>query len=190
MAISRRKFLGTALGAGASGLIVNATTASAAAPDLLVLENDHLFVAIDRETGCIAKLESKDQAWKMQGAGMRLHVPAPEHRFHYLTERHTGKPRIESDGTHATITWTGFESDRMGKLDIEVKETVRLDGAGVHFSYEIRNGSQAVIESYTYPRLKGLKPPAGDKNLRQVAWNYSGMSSPSIWPTFGSFVEI
>ncbi len=124
MNLSRRKFLGTALTASASGLIVNATTASAAAttPDLLVLENDRLTVAIDRETGCVAKLESKDQAWKMQGAGMRLHVPAPEHRFHYLTERHAGKPRIESDGTHATITWAGFESDRMGKLDIEVKE--------------------------------------------------------------------
>ncbi len=89
MTLSRRKFLGTALTAGASGLMVNAATASAAisTPDLLVLENEYLTVAIDRETGCIAKLESKDQAWKMQGAGMRLHVPAPEHRFHYLTER-------------------------------------------------------------------------------------------------------
>ncbi len=86
MPLSRRKFLGTALTAGASGLIVNAATpsATAAPPDFLVLENDRLTVAIDRETGCIARLESKDQAWKMQGAGMRLHVPAPEHRFHYL----------------------------------------------------------------------------------------------------------
>jgi hypothetical protein len=188
MAISRRKFLGSALTAGASGLIANATTARAAAPDLLMLESEHLTVAIDRETGCVAKLESKDQAWKMQGAGMRLHVPAPEHRFHYLTERHAGKPRIEADGTGAIITWTGFESDRMGKLDIEVKETVRLEGAAVHFSYEIRNGSPAVIESYTYPRLKGLKPPDGDKNMRQVAWNYSGMGSSSLWPTFGNEV--
>ena len=136
----------------------------------------------------MAKLESKDQAWKMQGAGMRLHVPAPEHRFHYLNERHAGTPRIESDGAQATITWAGFESDRMGKLDIEVKQSVRLEGAGVHFSYEIRNGSQAVIESYTYPRLKGLKPPAGDKNMRQVAWDYSGMGSSSLWPSFGNQV--
>jgi hypothetical protein len=190
MTISRRNFLGTALTAGASGLIVNAATASAAVttPDLLVLENDHLLVTINRETGCVDKLESKDHAWKMQGAGMRLHVPAPEHRFHYLTERQAGKPRIESDGTHATIIWNGFESDRMGKLDIEVKELVRLDGASVHFSYEIRNGSQAVIESYTYPRLKGLKPPSGDKHMRQVAWNYSGMGSNTLWPTFGNEV--
>ena len=190
MTLSRRKFLGTALTAGASGLIVNAASASAAAPapDLLVLENDHWLLAIDRETGCVARLESKDQAWKMQGAGMRLHVPAPEHRFHYLTERHAGRPRMEPDGAHATMTWSGFESERMGKLDIEVKETVRLEGAGVHFSYEIRNGSQAVIESYTYPRLKGLKPPAGDKHMRQAAWSYSGMGSSSLWPTFGSQV--
>jgi hypothetical protein len=190
MTLSRRKFLGTALTAGASGLIVNAAPASAAAPtpDLLVLESDHWLVAIDRETGCVAKLESKDQAWKMQGAGMRLHVPAPEHRFHYLTERHAEKPRIESDSAHAAMTWTGFESDRLGKLDLEVRESVRLEGAGVHFSYEIRNGSQAVIESYTYPRLKGLKPPAGEKHMRQVAWNYGGMGSASLWPTFGSQV--
>jgi hypothetical protein len=133
-------------------------------------------------------LESKDHAWKLQGAGLRLHVPAPEHRFHYLTERNSGTPRIESGVAHAAITWTGFQSDRMGSLDIEVKESVRLEGAAVHFSYEIRNGSQAVIESYTYPRLRGLKPPAGDKKMRQAAWSYSGMGSSGLWPAFGNQV--
>ena len=156
MDLSRRKFLGTALSAGASGLMVNVTSPSAAAapPDLLILENEHLIVAINRETGCVDRLESKEQAWKLQGGGLRLHVPAPDHRFHYLTEHHASKPLIESDATHATITWASFKSDRMGTLDIEVKESVRLEGAGVHFSYEIRNGSPAVIESYTYPRLR------------------------------------
>ncbi|MGD0729724.1 MAG: DUF6259 domain-containing protein [Terracidiphilus sp.] len=190
MTLSRRKFLGTAFGAGATGLMANAAAASTAAgsPDLLVLENDHALVAIDRETGCVDRLESKDQAWKMRGAGMRLHVPAPEHRFHYLTEHSTAKPRIESDGAHATITWSGFDSPRMGKLDIEVTETVRLEGAGVHFSYEVRNGSQATIESYSYPRLKGLRPPSDDKKMRQVSWSYSGMGSRSLWPGFGNEV--
>jgi hypothetical protein len=190
MPFSRRKFLGTALTAGASGLIAHAAAPAAAenAPDLLVLEDDRMIVAIDRHTGCIDKLESKDGAWKLRGAGMRLHVPAPEHRFHYLTERHAAKPVIESDTNHATITWTGFESDRMGKLDIEVKESVQLAGGGVHFSYQIRNGSPAVIESYTYPRLAGLKPPAGDKRMSQAAWSYSGMGSDSLWPTFGNQV--
>lgn len=190
MKSSRRKFLGTALTAGASGLFVHATTLTAteAAPDLLVLENDSLHVTIDRLTGCVDRLESKDHAWTLRGAGMRLHVPAPDHRFHYLSERDAGRPRIESDGGRATITWTGIESDRMGKLDIEVKQSVRLDGAGVQFSYMIRNGSRAVIESYTYPRLKGLRPPGGDKDMRQVAWSYSGMGSDSLWPAFGNEV--
>ena len=190
MALSRRKFLGVALTAGASGLMVNAAApgAVAAAPDLLLLENDHWLVAINRETGCVDTLESKDQAWKLQGAGLRLHVPAPEHRFHYLTEHHAPKPRIESGSSDVAITWSGFESDRMGKLDIEVKESIRLEAAGVHFSYQIRNGSSAVIESYTYPRLKGLKPPAGDKRMQQVAWGYSGMGSSSLWPSFGNQV--
>jgi hypothetical protein len=189
MDLSRRKFLGTALTAGASGLIANASSPSAAAaPEFLVLESDHLIVAINRETGCVDRLESKDHAWKLQGGGLRLHVPAPDHRFHYLTEHHAGKPQIESDATHATITWAAFKSDRMGMLDIQVKESIQLEGAGVHFSYEIRNGSQAVIESYAYPRLRGLKPPGDDKKMRQVAWNYSGMSSISLWPSFGNEV--
>ena len=190
MAFSRRDFVRNALTAGASGLIVNTTgpSAMAAAPDVLTLQNDHLLVVIDSETGCVEKLESRDQAWKLQGGGLRLHVPAPEHRFHYLTERNAGKPRVESDSTHATIAWAGFESDRMGKLEIEVRESVQLVGPGVHFSYEIRNGSRAVIESYTYPRLKGLKPPSGDKRMRQAAWNYSGMGSTSLWPFFGNEV--
>ena len=180
MTYSRRKFLGTALTAGASGLIAHASTQTAATePDLLRLESDSLLVSIDRQSGCIHRIDSKDSAWKLQEAGMRLHVPAPDHRFHFLTEKQAGAPRIESDGSQATITWAGFESDRLGKLAIEVRQSVRLVGSGVHFSYEIRNGSSAVIESYTYPRLKGLKPPGGDKAMRQVAAAYSGMGSSS-----------
>lgn len=190
MELSRRKFLGTALTATASGLVAHAspTRTGETAPDLLRLENDRMFVAIDRRTGCIVRLESKDNAWKLQGAGMRLHVPAPEHRFHYLTEHHAASPRIEVDGNEATITWTGFESDRMGKLDIEVKQSIRLAASGVQFNYQIRNGSQAVIESYTYPRMRGLRPPAGNKRVEQTAWGYSGMSSRSLWPSFGNEV--
>lgn len=190
MTISRRQFVATTLTIGASGFIADAKvpSAAAAAPDLLVLENDSLLVAIDRATGCVDRLESKDQAWKLRGAGMRLHVPAPEHRFHFLTERQAGKPHIESDGKQATITWVGFESGRMGKLNIEVRESVRLDGAGAHFGCEIHNNSQAVIESYTYPRLTGLKPPNGDKHMQQAAWSYSGMYSANLWPSFGNEV--
>ncbi len=190
MTLSRRRFFGVALTAGTSALISNTAQAQAGATseDMLLLENGSVLVAIERSTGCVARLESKDGAWKMEGAGMRLHVPAPEHRFHFLTEAHTGSPRIESHGDRATITWNGFTSARMGKLDIEVHQTVSLAGAGVHFSYAIRNGSRATIESYTYPRLKGLKPPGGDANMRQAGWNYSGMSSQSLWPTFGNYV--
>jgi hypothetical protein len=186
MTVSRRKFLGAALTAGAAGLI--ATPSRAEPAPQLILENDRMLVSIDRQTGCVTRIESKDQAWKLEGAGLRLHVPAPDHRFHYLTERHAAQPRIEADATQATITWAGFTSERMGKLDIEVKQTVRLVGAGVQFSYQIRNGSQAVIESYTYPRLRGLKPPAGDKHLDQAAWNYSGMGTSNLWPIFGNQV--
>ena len=110
MTLSRRKFLGGVLTASASGLIVNAATPSAvaAASDLLLLENEYLLVAIDRETGCVAKIESRDQSWKLEGAGLRLHVPAPEHRFHYLTERHASKPQIESDGNLAALSPSRF----------------------------------------------------------------------------------
>jgi len=187
MPFSRRKFLGTALTASASGLIAP-TAAPSTTPDLLILSSPSLLVAIDRNTGCLHRLESKDGAWRLQGAGLRLHVPAPDHRFHYLNESHSAKPRIESDNQLATITWSGFLSPRMGKLDIEVQQTIRLEGVAVQFTYKIRNSSPAVIESYAYPRLAGLKPPAGDKTLQQAAWNYSGMGTAPLWPTFGNEV--
>jgi hypothetical protein len=190
MSVSRRSFLSAALTAGASSLVASGTSlrARAAEPDVVTLENESLLVTVDRATGCVHTLESKDGAWKIQGAGMRLHVPAPDHRFHFLTEAHTSRPQIDADKNGTAITWKSFESARMGKLDIEVKETIRLSGAGVYFAYEIHNGSGSVIESYTYPRLKGIRPPAGDSKMRQSGWGYSGMNSMSLWPTFGNAV--
>src|ERR1700722_19772016 len=147
MAVSRRKFIGTALGAGATGLIATpgASLAARAAYNLLTIENESWRVGIDRATGCITSLESREQGWMLRGAGLRLHVPAPEHRFHYLSEHHAESPHIEVEGNHAAIAWEGFNSERMGKLDIEVKQSIRLEGAAIHFGYEIRNGSDAVI---------------------------------------------
>jgi hypothetical protein len=190
MTVSRRQFLGAALAAGATELIASPAPARAAgaSADLVTLHNEFLLVTIDRLTGCVRQLESKDGAWKMQGAGMRMHVPAPDYRFHYLTEAQTGKPQVETDGNQAAIIWSGFTSDRMGQLDIEVREVVRLVEKGVHFRYTIRNRSRATIESYTYPRLKGLRPPSGDANMVQAGWSYSGMGQQHLWPTFGNYV--
>ena len=186
MSTSRREFLGSALAASASGLVANAArpAAATAAAGRLVLENEGLLVVIDRETGCVEKLESKDGAWKMRGGGMRLHVPALEHRYNFVTEGNTGRPAIDLDGNQATMTWRGFENERLGKLDIEVKESIRLTGARVEFNYEIHNNSQAVIESYTYPRLKSLRPPAGEHHMHQLSWGYSSMESVRMWPNF------
>ena len=58
----------------------------------------------------------------------------------------------------------------------------------VQFNYKIRNGSRYPLESYTYPRLSGLRPPKGNSSLRQVAGLYSGMASNDLWPRFGSEV--
>ena len=99
ISFSRRKFLGTSLTAGAAGLLGNIASPSSAdtSPDMVILQNDQIRVSILSESGCVQELATKDGAWKLQGAGLRLHVPAPDHRFHYLSERSTNKPLIEAD---------------------------------------------------------------------------------------------
>lgn len=190
MRFSRRKFLGATLAAGAAELIGSRARGdvSSTGRSLLALENEQVLVRIDRATGCVEKLECKDGTWSMQGAGMRLHVPAPEHRFHFLTENNFGQPKIAVDERQATVTWNGFKSPRMGQLDIKVKQSIRLIGPRVEFSYEIRNGSTATIESYTYPRLKGLLPPKGDRIMNEVTWGYSSMNTFRLWPNFDNNV--
>ena len=190
MTISRRQFLGTALTASASGLLLNTAepTMSAETSDRVSITNDHLLIEVNCATGCLNRFESKHHGWTLKGAGMRLHVPAPNHRYHFLNEKSTGRPVIESNGNDLAITWHGFQSERLGLLDIEIKQSIRLEKAGVHFNYNIRNGSGHEIESYTFPRLAGLFPPGGDKSLQQAAWGYSGMHSSSMWPTFSNEV--
>lgn len=186
MPISRREFLGTALVVSASGFAAGGTSPAAAAATTgrHVLENEDLLVAIDQETGCVERIESKDGAWKLRGGGMRLHVPAPERRYNFVTEKDASRPAIDLEDDQAAITWREFENKRLGKLDIEVKEWVRLTGKRVEFRYEIRNHSHAVIESYTYPRLRSLRPPAGEHHMNQLSWGYSSMDSVRMWPEF------
>lgn len=107
MSILRRKFLGSALTASAAaGVLLHAGEEPAVAetPNLLAIENDDLAIAIDRRTGCLDRLESKDGSWKLKGGGMRLHVPVPDHRYHYLTDQPGGGGRkmLKGLGTSAS----------------------------------------------------------------------------------------
>ena len=73
MSILRRRFLGSALTASAVEVLLHAGEERAVAetPELLAIENDHLAIAIDRRTGCVDRLESKDGSWKLKGGELR-----------------------------------------------------------------------------------------------------------------------
>jgi hypothetical protein len=191
MPISRRGFLSKALQATTSATLLTTLPykAQAQTPDHLTLENEHTHITLDRNTGTIVTLQTKDGAWNLQGNGLRLHVPAPEHRLNYLTERNAPSPTIVSTTPNSvTITWLSFTSDRLGKLDIQLIQTIQLHGPAIHFAYTIHNATPYTIESYTYPRLTGLKTPAPDTALHSLSWNYSSLSSSPLYPNFSNHV--
>ena len=107
--ISRRSFLAGAAGISTLGALP-APARSDPPADSIVLENDQVRAVFDRKYGSLLTLENKQTGWRVQdrvqfGAGFRMHVPLPERRTNFVTEKENPLQSAEMHpGTAASLS--------------------------------------------------------------------------------------
>ena len=186
MGVDRRTFIGASMALAATRLDARTIGASS----LVTLENARLRIDFDRARGTILGIIDKQSGWRVRGqrdaAALRLHVPLPERRAHFLTEADAKRVRVEpsADGTAVRLTWSAFESPIAGALPITVAATARLVAAGLEFVVETDNPSAHPVESIAYPILPHVPAPPEAQKLELWGMDYSQANRASLWPDF------
>jgi len=115
--ITRRSFLVGAASISALGNLPSPARADAPPADTIVLEDEHLRVVFDRQYGSLLTLENKQTGWRVQdrsqfGAGFRMHVPLPERRTSFVTEKENPLQSAEMhpESSGVTFLWGKLKS--------------------------------------------------------------------------------
>ena len=190
--ISRRTFLAGAAGMGTLGALPSPARPDPPA-DSIILENDQVRAVFDRKYGSLLTFENKQTGWRVQdrsqfGAGFRMHVPLPERRTNFVTEKENPLQSAEMHpgSTGVTFVWSNLASPHAGTLDITLRASLSLSSSGLLVTTDVDNRSSLPIESLAYPILGDISVPSDSKKLFQGGWGYAGMGKTELFPNFAN----
>ena len=142
----------------------------------MTLENEHLLLRFNRESGALCEFQNKATKWKIQGGlnseAFRLQVPLPDRSNHFVSGE-GNKPlhaTVSPDGTTAEFVWNGLNSPHAGRLDITLTCTVRLTKTGFETESKIDNMSPYPVDALSFPILSDMSiPPAARRSSTAAA---------------------
>lgn len=148
--------------------------------NVLILENNLMKVAFDKEYGRLVSLEYKTTGWHIErrpelAESFRMLVPINERRDNTVfgAEHKLQSYTIDESGKRITFVWNDMRSVAVDKLDIEFTAGVELTNEGLSFTGEIVNNSGLAIDVVFWPYLGDFNVP--DKR-KKTAWNSFGYS--------------
>jgi len=157
----------------------------------LALENEHLKVVFDGETGALLSLSNKQTGWHIQkrpelALSFELLVPAPEKRNNPVlgTRQKLVSSKISDDKKSISFIWKNLQSERAGILDITLTGKVKLDSLGLTFDMDVENKSPFVIEAMAWPALGDLTPANKENPLMLVKNDYDHVATSELYPYF------
>jgi hypothetical protein len=144
------------------------------------LENEHICVEINEETGGLTGLLDKATGWQTirqpnLATGICLVVPIVNYRNNrVLSHRQKLTAYDRPNINQVKLLWEQVEGNKSGKLDIRVELTLTLNEDQLRFDLEIDNRSPYIIEEAWTPCLGGLREPAGESPLSSLSINMCG----------------
>ncbi|HEV2484913.1 MAG TPA: DUF6259 domain-containing protein [Terracidiphilus sp.] len=152
----------------------------------IVLENDHVYLAFDQQTGALTSFTNKVTDWHWQtearlGESFDIFVPTADRSYNpILGVRNTlASFQKSSDGKTLDLVWSKLQSEYQGKLDITLHGTVHLDGDSVRFSMIVTNHSPHTISSLSWPIFGSVA--RSEPIMRLSTWNYGNLSVSPLW---------
>ncbi|WP_300698072.1 DUF6259 domain-containing protein [Bacteroides sp.] len=138
----------------------------------IVLENKHIAVVFDAESGALMRMTDKNSGWEImrrEVLGQSFEVLMPlegpqmtdaDCRFNVIKGIKQSNPIIQQDDNRITFTWRGMKSEHMDKeADITFKGVVSLTGKGLEFSGSLVNKSEYPIEYVSWPCIGEITVP-------------------------------
>lgn len=138
----------------------------------LTLENKHIEVVFDAESGALIRMTDKNSGWEIMQRGvlgqsfeLLLPLEGPEmteadRRYNIVKGIKQGNPVIEQAGNKISFTWKGMRSEFMDKeADITFKGEVSLTDKGLEFSGNLINHSEHPVEYVSWPCIGEVTIP-------------------------------
>lgn len=129
----------------------------------IVLDNGRVRIEVEREHGCIVRFAHQQLGIEVVretrlAENFRLLVPLESWRGHYIWGKHQPLTDAEVDDHTCRLIWRGLQSTQ-GHFDIEVTQTIRLEGDDVTFGMEVENRSSHTVEEVFNFALGGMANP-------------------------------
>ena len=138
----------------------------AAAGSEVVLEDSHILVAFDSDTGALTRMEDRSSHWMIErrpelGVSFRLFAPLPNRRYNPVLGQKQRNAEVKKVSDHEVrLQWKDLVSENGGVLPIKLSADVTLIDGALTFSATLQNDSSLKVETIDYPYLGDLNPPA------------------------------
>ena len=138
----------------------------------VVLEDQELVVAFNRESGALTRMERKATQWMIQsrpalGASFRLLAPLPKRHDNYILghkQRATGVTKVSAN--QVLLQWDNLVSEHGGVLPMTFTATVTLKDGTLTFESRLDNKSSLSVDSIDYPYFGDLHSPNSETPLQ------------------------
>ncbi len=156
----------------------------------VILEDDALLVAFDKQSGALTRLKRKSTGWEIQqrpelGMSFRLLVPLPHRRANFVLGEKQRATRVENiSARQVQIEWKDLTSEHGGVLPITLTATVTLDAGTLTFAASLKNDSEWNVETVDYPYLGDLAPATPETELNAEHMWYGNLVRDQIHPVF------
>lgn len=158
----------------------------------VVLEDDELFVAFDKASGALTRMERKSTGWVIErrpelGVSFRLLAPLPDRRDNFVLgpKQKAAAVRKTADN-QVELQWKNLLSEHGGVLPITFTAVVTLTKGALTFNATLENHSPFMVETIDYPYFGDLNPPTRNAPMAARTMWYGNLGSDEIYPNFGS----
>jgi hypothetical protein len=158
----------------------------------VVLEDQELLVAFDRESGALTRMERKSTQWMIQrrpalGASFRLLAPLPKRHDNYvLGHKQRAASVTKISANQVRLQWENLVSEHGGVLPMTFTATVTLKNGTLTFESTLDNQSSLSVSSIDYPYFGDLHSPNADTPLQAEHMGDGAIWAGELYPHFGN----
>lgn len=168
------------------------SSAAGAAGSEVVLEDEDLLVAFDKNSGALTRMVRKSANWVVQrrpelGVSFRLLAPLPHRRANFVYGQKQIAATVEKlSPTQVQIVWKDPVSQHGGVVPLTLTATAAVERGVLTFRAALENNSALTIETIDYPYLGDLNPPARDASMIVEHMWTGALSGDEVYPHFSN----